>query len=75
MANPMARITEARANLMAAKRSAYAAWNLYTEIEKARNGGENPTHGQRAANRAQAATHLPEDMLELLGVDRYGSAH
>ena len=72
MADPTARITEARGNLKAAKRAAYAAWNLYTAIESERNGGENATHGQQAANRAQGATHLPEDVLELLGIDNYG---
>ena len=66
------RITEARAHLKAAERSAYAAWRMETELlidggEKA----ERPIH--KDAARAQAASHLPEDLRALLGIDRYGS--
>ena len=61
------RITMARASLAAAKREARAAWDFYATDEASRN----PDDDHRAL-RAQAATHLPEDMLELLGIDRYG---
>ena len=74
MANPMDRITEARASLLAAKRSAHAALNLYRAEEDKRNPPSGKyAHGMMAANRAQTCTHLPEDMLELLGIDRYGA--
>ncbi len=66
--NPMDRIWEARAALKMARRDAQAAWNEYDRQERERSPSSDPR-----ATRAQAATHLPEDMRELLGIDRYGA--
>jgi hypothetical protein len=64
--DPMVRVDAARAALKRAKREALAAWALYER--------QTPSNYDPRARRAQAATHLPEDMLELLGIDRYGGA-
>lgn len=61
------RIDEARAALQKAKRDAQAVWTHYQKSYESRG-----LH--RDAARSQAATHLPEDLLELLKIDRYGSA-
>ena len=60
------RLWEARSCLSKAKREATLAWREYAEMYKADGMQSGPA-------RAQAATHLPQDMLELLGIDRYGS--
>ncbi len=66
-------IVEARAALAAAKRAAFRAWSLYEEINAA-SFEERGIWTQAAGNRAQAATHLPEDIRDLLEIDRYGSS-
>ena len=66
-------IWEARASLTKAKRDAQEAWNFYVQGEIDRQEEATGKLAHRGAARAQAATHLPDDMLRLLGIDRYGS--
>jgi hypothetical protein len=62
----MDRVEDARRYMRSATREAYSAWNLYAKMY-----ADEGWHHHAA--RAQGATHLPEDVRDLLGIDRYGS--
>ena len=59
-------IQAARDAIEIAERRARQAWEYYIDIEV------ESGYDKRAA-RAQGATHLPEDIRDILGIDRYGS--
>ena len=66
--DPTENIWKARAALLTARRFAQQAWNQYVREENERFPDED-----RAENRCAAATRMPEDILELLGLDSGGA--